>query len=440
MKITLQPLRTAAVAAICLALAGTTVLGEGPIGTVLTRDGKTYFGHVELKTGNQVAVTPTGGTEVTLSFQNVIRLTLSDEATSPAPVAADPHLSLPWQQRDIGRVKLPGSGTESKGLIALQAAGWGIWGGADSFHFVYQALRGDGDIKARLVEVPTDENAFLAGLTIRAGFEADSPEASVMLRPNAGPRVNCRPINPGRQTPELHPQRWVRLVRAGDTFAGYSSRDGTAWEPVGTVKVKMTGPVYAGLACAATANQDLVAAAFDQVSVCPAEGGGGPAAGLGLVDGSLLAGVAQECDGKTIKYLDSHKVAHTLPAEAVAYIFSQPLPADLRGVLPGGNLGIWFFSGDVLEGQVQKLSNGKFTVNSLVLGPQNIEYGQVLTALLRPVKTVGACTVTTRDGTIYRCQSVAADDAVVTAQGGVIGSVRVNMEDLAGIRFTEVRP
>src|SRR5262249_7829919 len=55
-----------------------------------------------------------------------------------------------WLDTDIGSVGLTGSATYSSGTFTVKAAGQGISGTADSMHFVYQSLTGDGAIVARV--------------------------------------------------------------------------------------------------------------------------------------------------------------------------------------------------------------------------------------------------------------------------------------------------
>ena len=92
-------------------------------GSVLTREGKTFTGKVELKAGNQVVVTPADGVAVTVPLQDVVQLSMEDASTPDGPLDADAHLPAPWQQRDIGAVKEPGSGAQDKGVFSLHGAG-----------------------------------------------------------------------------------------------------------------------------------------------------------------------------------------------------------------------------------------------------------------------------------------------------------------------------
>ena len=54
------------------------------------------------------------------------------------------------QSQDIGSVGIPGSYSESGGVLTVCSAGADIQGSADSFRYSWQPLTGDGQITARV--------------------------------------------------------------------------------------------------------------------------------------------------------------------------------------------------------------------------------------------------------------------------------------------------
>src|ERR1035441_3111247 len=60
---------------------------------------------------------------------------------------------------------------------------------------------------------------------------------------------------------------WLKLIRTGNTFMGYSSNDGTDWSQVGTAAFPMASNVFVGLVVTAHNNLLLNTATFDHVSV-----------------------------------------------------------------------------------------------------------------------------------------------------------------------------
>ena len=55
----------------------------------------------------------------------------------------------------------------------MRGSGVDIWGVADSFHYAYQPLAGDGSITARVATQQAGDPWSLAGVMIRGGL--DSP-------------------------------------------------------------------------------------------------------------------------------------------------------------------------------------------------------------------------------------------------------------------------
>ncbi|NJM15542.1 MAG: carbohydrate-binding protein [Bacteroidales bacterium] len=61
--------------------------------------------------------------------------------------------------------------------------------------------------------------------------------------------------------------QWVKLVREGDVFTGYSSEDGTSWVAINNVTITMTSNVYIGLAVTSHNDGSLCTAQFNNVTV-----------------------------------------------------------------------------------------------------------------------------------------------------------------------------
>ena len=78
-----------------------------------------------------------------------------------------------WQDGDVGAVGVTGSATFSSGTFTVEGSGSCICGTADSMHFVYQPLSGDGAIVARVVSSTGGE----AGIVIRETLDANAASA-----------------------------------------------------------------------------------------------------------------------------------------------------------------------------------------------------------------------------------------------------------------------
>jgi hypothetical protein len=156
----------------------------------------------------------------------------------------------------------------------------------DTLHFVYQPLAGDGTVVAR-VAAQTDSQEFArAGIMVRAGTTAGTPNASIAVTPVHGVRwqANFAADVPGGFGGA---PRWLKLVRAGSTVTGYASSDGNSWTQVGSATVPLPGTVQIGLFVTSPPkvtttrhghNQAVEAepttgqATFDRVAVQPATG------------------------------------------------------------------------------------------------------------------------------------------------------------------------
>jgi len=174
-----------------------------------------------------------------------------------------------WSDGDIGAVGLAGSACFANGVFTIKAAGTGVGGTADAFHFVYQPLSGDGTIVARVAS--TDSSNTQAGVMIRATLDPGS--ANVFMADSAGTRYLYERLSAGANTSHYTdlssttPPNWLKLVRSGNVFSAYVSPDAEAWVQFGTSQtIGMAQSVYIGLGVSSGSNT-LGTATFDNVSV-----------------------------------------------------------------------------------------------------------------------------------------------------------------------------
>ena len=174
-------------------------------------------------------------------------------------------------EADIGPATTPGSTTSSNGTFTVTSSGADIWGPSDAFHFVYQTMVGDGEAIARVASQPNTNAWAKAGFMIRESVAVGAPYAFMALTPGNGALSQYRPIANGgsQQTSKagVAAPYWVRLVRAGSTFAGYTSADGLAWTLVATVTVPMGTNALAGLAVTSHSGGATATVTFTNVSV-----------------------------------------------------------------------------------------------------------------------------------------------------------------------------
>ncbi|HEX5994337.1 MAG TPA: hypothetical protein VFY84_04260 [Jiangellales bacterium] len=129
---------------------------------------------------------------------------------------------------------------------------------ADAFYFVHQQITGDTTLTVRVasltpepdrraVSMGNDQMTKLedpspfaqpaAGIMIKDGTRPGSSYASVMLTADQGVHMQWD-FDADRKGSASSGARWLRLVRSGNTIAGYESADGAAWQKIGTATPK----------------------------------------------------------------------------------------------------------------------------------------------------------------------------------------------------------
>jgi len=214
-------------------------------------------------TTGTVALTITGSSG-SLTNTTTINLTVTAPPTPPPSG---------WLDGDVGSVGTAGSVSYASGTFTVQASGQNIWGAADGMHYVYQPLSGDGTIVARVVSAQGSTYPQV-GVMIRETLNAGSSHAYVAYQPYPSPWIYFYSrTSPGASTSAQGTgvnalPYWVKLVRSGSTFKGYTSSDGVNWVQVGTSQtISMAQNAYIGLAVSADNNSALVTATIDNVSL-----------------------------------------------------------------------------------------------------------------------------------------------------------------------------
>src|SRR5438045_9284617 len=75
-----------------------------------------------------------------------------------------------WADQDIGNPAIAGSASEMPSGFTITAAGSDVWGASDQFHFVYQPVSGDVDLRARVDSLSYSSSWAKAGVMIRASL------------------------------------------------------------------------------------------------------------------------------------------------------------------------------------------------------------------------------------------------------------------------------
>jgi hypothetical protein len=179
----------------------------------------------------------------------------------------------PWTSQDIGSVAIAGSTSRfSEADMTVRGSGADIWNTADAFRFSSTPLNGDGEVVAQVINLTNTHASAKAGVMIRETTSASSTHAMMVVMPS-GLAFQRRTATGGTSTSTAGgaapSTAWVRVVRQGSTFKGYSSTDGQHWTLVGSATINMGSSVLAGVAVTSHNNTTLATGNFDHVGVGP---------------------------------------------------------------------------------------------------------------------------------------------------------------------------
>ena len=310
----------------------------GSVGTPVTLSGS-GFGATQgasLVTLNSTPVTVDSWSDSSITITIPVGATSGLLVVSVAPTMNDSNgaffevtstpLPSGWLDQDVGAVGITGSATYANGTFAIQGGGYGIGGTpsglggpSDSFHFVYQALQGDGTIIARVVTEPGTTG--LAGVVFRAvvgdtsplnAYAAYFPQNTDVLfldRPAEGASEAISGSSAAVSLPY-----WVKLVRSGSVFSAYASVDASNWVQVGTSQtIAMPATAFVGLAVSGHSTSVLGTATIDNVSVSSTQNPGPVITAISSTTGSVGSQVVVSGAGFGESQASSHVLLNDVP-------------------------------------------------------------------------------------------------------------------------------
>ncbi|QED38776.1 T9SS type A sorting domain-containing protein [Antarcticibacterium arcticum] len=179
----------------------------------------------------------------------------------------------PWKTADIGITNTAGDLCYMDGTFEVTAAGTGISGKSDAFHFTYQELSGDMEIIARVTGLQRTTGSAKAAVMIRETLQADSKFAMTTMSTGltgATTGFQYRKSTGGTitGTPQASaiPQ-YIRIVRNGKDVSSYVSSTNGNWQLMGTFKFNTTSDLFLGLAVTSGESGNTTVATFEEVSV-----------------------------------------------------------------------------------------------------------------------------------------------------------------------------
>jgi hypothetical protein len=154
-----------------------------------------------------------------------------------------------FSSQDVGSPALAGTTTVVGDVITIKGGGNDIWNNSDNFHYYYTAITGNFDVRVRVQSLEGPDAWTKAELMARQDDGTGVPKGgdqhiSMMTTRTAGQNqvgIQWRqnrdggsqwPPDIGGTMPTVapsYPNTWLRLVRIGSVFTGYSSTDGIQW-------------------------------------------------------------------------------------------------------------------------------------------------------------------------------------------------------------------
>jgi hypothetical protein len=185
--------------------------------------------------------------------------------------------------------------SHENGVFTLQAGGEGLANEVDGGMFVYQALSGNGSIRARLVSQTdgADDGLTQTAVSFRAGT---GPGAQVtrlvytsgnQLQPEVRVTEDAAPLaagEPGSNSVGLYglgtdksPAAgrkigsgiWIGIERNGNTFAWYWSEDGKVWNNIGGNTLALPAEALVGIEASKHGGAGVQTSVVDNVTIGP---------------------------------------------------------------------------------------------------------------------------------------------------------------------------
>ena len=170
-------------------------------------------------------------------------------------------------QGDVGDacdIGIPGSASfdAAKNEYRITASGYNMWFNRDAFYFLYNRIEGDLTMVADINFVGKGKVPHRkAGWIVRQTLDKDSPFIGAIVHGDGLIALQWRTTKGSEMSDDLEILRTVKefatimLERHADTYTLSVAPDGKTFQIVGSVTMKLTDPVYAGLVvCSHDAN------------------------------------------------------------------------------------------------------------------------------------------------------------------------------------------
>jgi len=195
--------------------------------------------------GGELAITDGNGLNSGMGINNDGKVLITNNATvdlTDTVITSSGMTPQVITGEDIGNPAGAGSHSEAAGTWTVTGDGGDIWGGSDSFYFVYTEWTGDFAVTIDLTDFSIGTNGWRkAGIMARNSTAANSRNAYMSISGTNGASFQLRTTD-GGDSDSRHPgsEQWpsrIKLTREGDLFRGFvdaSAPFGDAWTELWT--------------------------------------------------------------------------------------------------------------------------------------------------------------------------------------------------------------
>lgn len=201
------------------------------------------------------------------------------QSTSMPVHVNGPKVGAPWNSVDIGNTPVQGNASvDGSGNWIIKGSGK-ITGKADSFHYVYQPIHGNGVLTAKLDSLYLLDNNAISGLMIRESLAPDAAEAFISTsivkadrdengngtdddtfyatyfssREKKGDVVQTLNNSdyPQDYLPavvDINLPIWLKIERMDNVIVAFTSADGATWTELSRKTIAMNEEAYIGFA------------------------------------------------------------------------------------------------------------------------------------------------------------------------------------------------
>ncbi len=174
-----------------------------------------------------------------------------------------------WSNANVGaangNANFPICNAQPNDVFTIQASGFST-SSSDVLQLVSLPLCDNGEITAHVANV---SGGGWAGVTLRESLAQGSKLVALKTQGTNNIRRMIRiATNGGVNNLNLFRQHtWLRLVRNGSNFTGYTSPNGVTWSFAFSATISMTGCIHAGLFAESINSNVVTTAVFDNVTV-----------------------------------------------------------------------------------------------------------------------------------------------------------------------------